>query len=133
MEREGASEETLPPAPEDPAPEKRKTPRSFWTFGIKAVNSRESLYNSVDLKHGSYKVILMLPLYPPYKRVRTYIDKCQIGFCSSATKEATMEAALLPFTLFHIITFFTIFSHYQHMITLPLSHHVDFVLHTTVF
>ena len=26
-----------------------------------AVNSREALYNVVDLKHGSYKVVLMLP------------------------------------------------------------------------
>ena len=33
----------------------------------------------VDLKHGLYKVVLMLP--PLTKRVRTYIDGCQIGTC----------------------------------------------------
>ena len=33
-----------------------------WTEKVKqAVNSREALYNVVDLKHGSYKVVLMLP------------------------------------------------------------------------
>ena len=52
---------------------------NFWTFGIKAVNSREALYNSGWPEAWVVQGGLDAP--PLTKRVRTYIDGCQIGTC----------------------------------------------------
>ena len=62
-----------PTHPKDPAPDKRKLLRVSGLSVQKLWTAGKPCTTVVDLKHRSYKVVLMLP--PPYKRVRTYIDK----------------------------------------------------------